>query len=77
MDDNEHFNSIFFNNDPEFVNDSNRYHLSFALDTLSPAKDSGSILITTLSPFLENDITGENRTGDGKPDLGAFERKEE
>ena len=77
VDDNEHFNSIFFNNDPEFVNDSNRYHLSFALDTLSPAKDSGSILITTLSPFLENDITGENRTGDGKPDLGAFERKEE
>ena len=77
IDDTEHFNALIFNKDPAFVNDSNRYHLNFALDTLSPAKDSGSILITNMYPLLGNDMTGESRTLDGKPDLGAFERKEE
>jgi hypothetical protein len=72
-----HYNALIFNENPRFVNDSDRYHLNFMLDTLSPAKDAGDPSLISIYPFLENDITGEPRTEDGKPDLGAFERKEE
>jgi hypothetical protein len=46
---------------------------SFALDTLSPAKDAGDLNIATRVPF---DYWGFSRLSDGKPDLGAFERRE-
>jgi len=72
-----HFNALIFNKDPAFVNDSNRYHLDFSLDTLSPARDSGDPMLPVTYPFLENDMTGLSRLSDGKPDLGAYERKEE
>jgi hypothetical protein len=72
-----HYNALIFNKDPEFVNDSDRYHLDFSLDTLSPAKDSGDPQLPVIYPFLENDITGFRRLTDGRPDLGAYERKEE
>jgi hypothetical protein len=72
-----HYNALIFNKDPEFANDSDRYHLDFSLDTLSPAIDSGDAQLPVTFPFLENDITGASRLTDGKPDLGAFERKEE
>jgi hypothetical protein len=72
-----HYNALIFNKDPEFANDSDRYHLDFSLDTLSPAKDSGDPQLPVTFPFLENDITGLSRLSDGKPDLGAYERKEE
>lgn len=72
-----HYNALIFNKDPEFVNDSDRYHLDFRLDTLSPAKDSGDPQLPVTFPLLENDMTGLSRLSDGKPDLGAYERKEE
>jgi hypothetical protein len=71
------FSSVFLNNEPSFKNDSDRYHLDYSLDTLSAAKDSGSIQLLLDYPFLERDFSGELRNLDGKPDLGAFERKEE
>lgn len=46
---------------------------NFELDTLSPAKDTGSIDIAIGFPI---DLKGVNRLTDGKPDLGAFERVE-
>ena len=77
VNDTDHFAGLIFNKDPRFVNDSNRYHLDYRLDTLSPAKDAGDPDIPDLFPFLQNDITGQNRLADGKPDLGAFERRED
>jgi len=73
----EHYNALIFNKDPKFVNDSNRYHLNFSLDTLSPAKDAGDPSVPVAYPDLGNDITGFPRLSDGKPDLGAYERKED
>jgi hypothetical protein len=73
----DHYNALIFNKDPEFANDSDRYHLDFSLDTLSPAVDAGDPQLPVTFPFLENDMTGSSRLFDGKPDLGAFERKEE
>jgi hypothetical protein len=72
-----HYPGIILNENPRFANDSDRFHLDYSLDTLSPAKDTGSLLIIDDFPFLENDITGHSRRFDGKPDLGAFERKED
>jgi hypothetical protein len=77
LNDNTHYISIILNEDPAFMNDSDRYHLNFALDTLSPAKDTGDASIISLFPFLNDDISGNSRMADGKPDLGAFERKED
>ena len=74
--DTEHFNALIFNEDPVFTNSTDRYHLDFSLDTLSPAQDAGDPVLTGTFPFLEIDLTGQSRTVDGKPDLGAFERRE-
>jgi hypothetical protein len=71
------YNAIILNKDPLFVNDIERYHLNYRLDTLSPAKDTGDFQLLIIYPFLDLDITGSFRNADGKPDLGAFERKEE
>jgi hypothetical protein len=77
LEETEHFNALIFNKDPGFVNDSDRYHLNFSLDTLSPAMNAGDPSVPAMFPFLVNDITGLSRLSDGKPDLGAYERKEE
>jgi hypothetical protein len=71
------FSSVFLNEDPLFVNDTDRYHLDFSLDTLSPAKDSGDMQLLQTWPFLNEDFRGNLRNNDKGPDLGAFERKEE
>jgi hypothetical protein len=76
-EDTQHYNALVFNEDPKFVNDSDRYHLDFSLDTLSPARDLGDPMLPGTYPYLVNDITGLSRISDGKPDLGAYERKEE
>jgi hypothetical protein len=73
----EHYNALIFNEDPEFVNDSDRVHLDFSLDTLSPAHDAGDPTVPVTYPGLGNDLTGFPRLTDGKPDLGAFERRED
>lgn len=73
----DHYHELIFNQDPNFVNDSDRYHLDFRLDTLSPAKDAGDILLLDDYPFLGTDMAGFGRMSDGKPDLGALERKED
>jgi hypothetical protein len=72
-----HFSSIVLNKDPEFINDTDRFELNFRLDTLSPAKDSGSAAVITANPLLEIDYDGNSRISDTAPDLGAFERKED
>lgn len=46
---------------------------NYALDTLSPAKDVGSIEYAKLFPA---DILNRDRTADDGPDLGAYERIE-
>ncbi len=71
------FTTIILNKDPNFLNDTNRYHLNYSLDTLSPAKDAGDLQILISYPVLNLDLTGFSRMSDGNPDLGAFERKEE
>jgi hypothetical protein len=73
----EHFNALIFNKDPSFMNDSDRYHLDYRLDTLSPAKDAGDPQLLLTDPYLDMDMAGNLRNADGKPDLGALERKEE
>jgi hypothetical protein len=75
--DQEHFTALILNKDPFFKNDSDRYHPDYRLDTLSPAKDAGDPALLTAYPFLEIDKSGTSRYTDGKPDLGAYERKEE
>lgn len=71
------FSKIILNKDPHFVNDSDRYHLNYSLDTLSPAKDSGDLQLIQNFPYLEYDMKEHSRFYDNKPDLGAFERKED
>jgi hypothetical protein len=71
------FSSVILNKDPSFRNDSDRYHLDFSLDTLSPAKDSGDLQLLINFPYLDFDITGTLRNTDSGPDMGAFERKED
>jgi hypothetical protein len=78
FDDPVYFNAVKLNKNPRFVNDTDRFELNFRLDTLSPAKDSGSVDIITANPFLEFDYDGTSRLSvDGMPDMGAFERKED
>ena len=72
-----HYKNILLNEYPRFVNDSAlNGKQNFRLDTLSPAKDAGSIDIVNKHSFLELDLAGNKRTTDGKPDLGAYERIE-
>ncbi len=46
-------------------------YFNFRLDSLSCACDCGSMNVSMFYPF---DLDGEERNGDGKPDLGAYER---
>jgi hypothetical protein len=74
-DDTQHFINIMTNTDPKFVD---IYEYDFRLDTLSPAKDKGSMNIVNQFPELLNfDILNQSRISDAAPDLGAFERIEE
>lgn len=56
---------------PKFIN---TYEGDYRLDTLSAAKDKGSTTYSILYPTDQDDV---DRTIDGKPDLGAYERIEE
>lgn len=58
------------NEDPIFISWD---EFDFQLDTLSPAKDAGSIDIGLLFPL---DKKGDSRTSDSAPDIGAYERIE-
>ncbi len=67
----EHFVNVINNVDPKFVS-WNTYN--FELDTLSPAKNKGSLPIAELYPADQNE---NSRITDGKPDIGAFERMDD
>lgn len=72
-----HCKHVILNQDPRFKNDSTiKGPLDYALDTLSPAKDVGSMEIINRIPILKSDYEGKSRIADGKPDLGAIERVE-
>lgn len=68
--DNNYFKNIIVNNDPKF---QSPYDNNYELDTLSVAKDYGSLEYGNLFPL---DINLNNRINDNGPDLGAFERIE-
>lgn len=57
--------------DPKFIDPYEKNTLE--LDTLSPAKDIGSLEFSKLYPF---DLKKQDRTADSAPDVGAFERVE-
>ena len=69
----EHYNNIWkgVDYDPKFIDPYDEFN--YELDTLSPAKDAGSLIYSDLFP---SDIKKQSRTGDDGPDLGAFERIE-
>ncbi|MBT3383551.1 MAG: hypothetical protein HN778_04305 [Prolixibacteraceae bacterium] len=69
----DHFKNVWKGEefDPKFVDPFEDY--IYALDTLSPAKDIGSLEYSKLFPM---DILNKDRTADDGPDLGAFERIE-
>jgi hypothetical protein len=73
ISDRNHFNNVWRGKDfdPKFVDPHKS--MNFQLDTLSPAKDMGSIIYSKLFPY---DKLGVDRNDDGGPDLGAFERVE-
>lgn len=66
----ENFESIIVNQDPKF---KDPYYGNFELDTLSVAKDKGTLKYGVIFPL---DLNLENRMSDSGPDLGAFERIE-
>ncbi len=66
----KHYKAIIKNEDPYFVNYS---QYDWQLDTLSVAKDAGSIDFGELVP---NDLLNVSRLEDDGPDLGAYERVE-
>ena len=62
------FHNVFFNMDPGFVSTDD---YDFQLDSLAFARDKGDLQIAMAVPL---DILGHDRTADGHPDLGAYER---
>lgn len=67
----DHYANIIKGVDPRFIDQN---ELNFELDTLSPAKDAGSIEIGNIFPY---DILNQSRVSDVAPDLGAYERVEQ
>lgn len=68
------FHDIIYNEDPEFMNPSEE---DFALDTLSPAFNTGDISITNTDfGILGTDVLGNSRPFGSGPDIGAHERQE-
>ncbi|HEY3369846.1 MAG TPA: right-handed parallel beta-helix repeat-containing protein [Prolixibacteraceae bacterium] len=68
---NEHYLNILKGVNPKFIDPFEKFN--FELDTLSPAKDSGRVIIGRLVP---TDLKGRDRLLDNGPDLGALERQE-
>ena len=66
-----HYGDILKSVDPKFIDPYDK--MVFKLDTLSPAKDVGSIEIGDAFPF---DMLNQSRISDVAPDLGAYERIE-
>ncbi len=64
------FLNVVFSHNPRFIS-TELYKYNFMLDTLSPAKDIGSIALGQIVPL---DILQNSRLSDFAPDLGAFER---
>jgi len=64
------FLNVVFSQNPRFIS-TELYKYNFMLDTLSPAKDIGSIALGQIVPL---DILQNSRLSDFAPDLGAFER---
>ena len=71
VSDPEHFNNIITNEDPSFI-DWEEYN--YELDTLSVAKDAGSLEYANIVPY---DYLNVSRLDDDAPDLGMYERVEE
>lgn len=70
------FTDVIFDKDPNFkLIDS--YDYNFELDTLSVAKDAGSLAIIDTIPLLQTDLLGKSRIADSAPDIGVYERIEE
>lgn len=69
----EHYRNVWKGStyDPLFMDPYEKYN--YALDTLSAAKDKGSL---DYAKFFPNDILNRDRLSDNGPDLGAFERVE-
>lgn len=69
----EHFSDVWKGKDynPLFVDPYEKHN--YALDTLSPAKDIGSM---EYAKMFVLDIQNNDRTADDGPDLGAYERIE-
>jgi hypothetical protein len=66
------FTDCIRNKEPKFVN---TYKHNLELDTLSPAKDFGSIrIVDEAFRDIHLDIKGVSRKMDASPDLGAYER---
>ena len=63
-----HYHTVFFNKDPGFVREAD---YDFQLDSLAFARDKGDLQIGMTVPA---DLLGNDRTVDGHPDLGAYER---
>jgi hypothetical protein len=63
------FPAAIINRNPRFIDISG---YDFRPDTLSPLIDKGNPIYSISFPL---DFRGESRTKDGKPDIGAFERK--
>ena len=68
--DESHFPGIINNKDPKFLSPET---FNYRLDTLSPAKDAASSLISSGFPI---DLDGVSRLSDLGPDIGAYERVE-
>jgi hypothetical protein len=66
------FTDCIKNKEPNF---KNNYKHNFELDSLSPAKNAGSLTIMSGAfKDIHLDIKGNSRTIDNNPDLGAYER---
>lgn len=67
------FSEVIWNGKPNFID----YRDSkYELDTLSEAKDAGTLVVIDSLPVLGVDYYGISRTADLGPDLGPFEREE-
>ena len=62
------FHTIYLNENPGFVSVSD---YDFQLDSLAFARNKGDLQISMMVP---EDLLGHDRTADGMPDLGAYER---
>ena len=68
------YTNCVINEDPNFIQPSEN---NFQLDTLSPARNIGSMSVVNSNlDILGSDILGNSRISDDGPDLGAYERQE-